>query len=79
MGCCQSSYLDIKEHYPVWDLLNYPAMSVPPPIDTPSSTDILIPTPKFKMKKILKFSTAHLQDILTTDCSAPEPSMTMVI
>jgi hypothetical protein len=18
MGCCQSSYLDIKEHYPVW-------------------------------------------------------------
>jgi hypothetical protein len=36
-------------------------MSVPPPTDTPTPidtpTDILTPTPKFKMKKILKFST----------------------
>ena len=58
-------------------------MSVPPPTDTPTPidtpTDILTPTPKFKMKKILKFSTPHLQDILTTDCSAPEASMAMVI
>lgn len=58
-------------------------MSVPPPTDTPTPidtpTDILTPTPKFKMKKILKFSTPHLQDILTTDCSAPKTLMAMVI
>ena len=60
-------------------------MSVPPPTDTPTPidtpTDILTltPTPKFKMKKILKFSTPHLLDILTTDCSAPKTPMAMVI
>jgi hypothetical protein len=51
----------------------------PPPTDTPTPTDILTPTPKFNMKKILKFSTPNLQDILTTDCSGPKTSMAMVI
>jgi hypothetical protein len=55
-------------------------MSVPTPIpsDTPTHTDTPKdkPTPIFRMKNILKFSTSNLQNI---DSLAPETSMALVI